>query len=190
MTEPDLQHARNPGPEAATTGELSTFNATFSHRTVSRQPGLASLPTQEAENDLLSLMTTLANLYDQDDVLEMQETKKIESGLDSDHGATSTVSTITTSSTQPSYVDSHETLRFKMEVVMKSYSANLYHIDGQPRDFQMARNFMTELRILSDFRVRRASEVVTLLGLHWDTTQLVSSSRRDMFLANQRKDIN
>ena len=168
------------GEDASATENLSTFNATFSYHTASRQTrtqreDAADSLIHEQGNDFLSLLTVIANLYKQSGVLEMQESKGPDSGQDSSFGATSTVTTIQTSYARPSSLDSYKTEKFVIGVKKKSYSTSLYHGDGRPRDLSMTRKFMTECRILSDARIRNCGYVVELLGLHWDTSQSVSS---------------
>jgi hypothetical protein len=73
-------------------------------------------------------MTCLTDLYNQDGVIEMQEIKEQPPTYAA--GATSTVSTIQASFTQPSSSDSYQLQNQVRQVVMKKYPSGLFHPNG------------------------------------------------------------
>lgn len=150
---------------------MPTFQATFSHRTTltTTTPGEPRPEDHACESDFLCLMTGAADLYKQDGVLEMQHNKnRLEAASYHASGATSVISKISASFTQPSASDAYHVQQRVRTVVMKKYPSHLFSSNGQPLNSINARSLVTEFKILSHPGIRASDNVVTLLGLHWD----------------------
>lgn len=153
-------------------GSQQTFRATFPHRTVTRSTGFTQRLGAEAQHDFLAFMTCAADLYSQTDVLEMEESTPDNESDQAVHssGATSTVSTITTSYTQPSNSNAYTVRNIKQRVAIKKYDTGLFHANGTPGNVERCRSFVTELRVLCHPVLRDSREVATVLGIHWHLT--------------------
>ncbi|KIW91808.1 uncharacterized protein Z519_07778 [Cladophialophora bantiana CBS 173.52] len=111
-------------------------------------------------------MTAVADLYAQEDILEMQCRSDV--GKPLAHGAVSEVSRIYAAVTQPSTVVSHQIERRNHVVVLKRSGTRLFLPGGQYTDTAAMRSFISELRILSQKAIREHPNIVKLLGVHWD----------------------
>ena len=150
---------------------LPTFRATFSHRPTTRLVDSAAHrdPDSVLRYYFLELMTCLADLYSQSGVLEMREHNASgKTFLVHASGATSRVTQITAPFAQLSGMDFYELQKRERLVVMKKYPPGLFYANGQAHNSDMARSFITELKVLCHPGIRRAEQIVTALGLYWD----------------------
>ena len=118
-------------------------------------------------------MTAVAELYGQEDILEMQCRKDI--GKPFARGAVSEVSRIYAAVTQPSTVVSHQVKRRNHVVVLKKSGIKLFLPNGQHSDTSAMQSFISELRILSHKAVREHPNIIKLLGINWDYFETVST---------------
>ena len=121
----------------------------FGQRSTTRlPPDLALADDYEHEHyEFLALITAIAELYFQHDVLEMQP--RMDKGEPLAHGAVSEVSTIYTAFTSPSAVISHRIRRKKHVVVIKQSESKLFMPNGQHNNESAIKSFISEIRILS-----------------------------------------
>ena len=146
----------------------------FGRRTTTRLPqeSTSSNEYDSEKYDFLALMTAIAELYSQEDILEMQCRK--DTGKPLARGAVSEVSTIFAAVTRPSAVVSHQVRRRKHVVVLKKSEAKLFLPNGQHNDTGAIRSFISEIRILSHKPVREHPNIIKILGVHWDYFETVS----------------
>lgn len=157
---------------------LPTFRASFSHRPTTRfiEPTGQNVSDSDIHYDFLEMMTCAADLYMQQGVLEMRglEVGSEELGFPIHaRGATSKVTRIKASFTQPSSLSFYDQKKQDRDVVMKKYPAGLFHANGEANNLNMARCFITELKVLTHPSIRNSKEIVTMLGLYWDLSTLV-----------------
>ncbi|KAM7217619.1 hypothetical protein V8F06_007003 [Rhypophila decipiens] len=130
-------------------------------------------------NDFLGLVTAIADLYSQDDVLEMQV--RTNRGQPFAKGSSFEVSTIHAAFTRRSFHVSDEVQRESRIVVVKQSASSIFgNRDGRARNLdpypvgpnsehdQSLRGFISELRILSHPRLRNDKNIIRALGIHWD----------------------
>jgi hypothetical protein len=148
----------------------------FGRRTTTRlPPGPTPADQQEEENhDFLALITAVAELYTQEDVLEMQGRR--EKGQPLGRGAVSEVSTVYAGFTRPSALISNRVHRERRVVVIKQSESKLFLPNGQPNDTSAIKSFITEIRILSHKDLRQHANIVKILGIHWDYFHTVSTT--------------
>ncbi|WQF80917.1 Putative serine/threonine-protein kinase, active [Colletotrichum destructivum] len=118
-------------------------------------------------------MTSTAELYSQDDVLEM-DLVHLGRRKPMAEGASSQVHTIKAAFTHLSTTATDSLDREKRQIIMKRSPTPLFDPKGLPRDLVAAAGFLTELRILSHPEIRNAENIVTLLGLYWDPSDMMS----------------
>ncbi|PCD46485.1 hypothetical protein AU210_001891 [Fusarium oxysporum f. sp. radicis-cucumerinum] len=121
---------------------------------------------EQEKYDFLALITAIANLYSQNDILEMQGRQ--DTGKPLSNGAVSEVSTIYAAVTRPSTIISHQTRTQKSLVVVKRSESKLFHPDGRCNDKAAIRSFISEIQILSHRSLRQHPNIVKILGVHWD----------------------
>lgn len=148
----------------------------FGRRPSKRLPSDAALQHDYGQEhyDFLALITAVAHLYGQQDVLEMQGRR--ERGRPLSRGAVSEVSYVDAAFTQPSTIISHRIRTQRRVVVIKQSESKLFLPNGQHNDEAAIRSFISEIQILSHAALRRHRNIVTILGIHWDYFQSVSSS--------------
>lgn len=184
ITSHDLQPYR--GPQHAQYDSLRdfpTFSASFSQRATTRNSifDAQNFSNSTVSYDFLSMITSIADLYTQDGVLEMKELKAGSKELDFPvraTGATSKVVTVEASFTQPSELNYYSLRSKRRQVVMKRYPPGLFHANGKPNDSSMAKSLITELKVLTHPGIRKSEYIVTILGLYWDSHILVSYGSR------------
>ena len=160
-----------PDQDHGSLDSMPTFQATFSHRTAlpSTLPGEHRPEDHARRNDFLCIMTAAADLYKQDGVLEMQHNRnRPEAASYHASGATSVISKISASFTQPSASDAYQMQQRATTVIMKKYPSHLFSSNGQPLNSDHARCLVIEIKILSHPGIRASEHVVSMLGLHWD----------------------
>jgi hypothetical protein len=147
----------------------------FGRRTTTRLPPDPTMADQQEEDfDFLALITAAAELYSQEDVLEMQGRK--EKGKPLGHGAVSEVSTVYAAFTRPSAVISDQIQKENRVVVTKQSEAKLFLPNGQPNNASAIRSLISEIQILSHKDLRDHANIVKILGIQWDYFQTVSGS--------------
>ncbi|MCJ1401236.1 hypothetical protein MMC11_004448 [Xylographa trunciseda] len=120
--------------------------------------------------DFLRLITSIAALYSQQDVLAMQQldgSAREEIGS----GASFQVASVHAESSRPSEVMAEKTVRHTQQVILKRTSRMLYQADEKEYDNETrlaAVSFLMEVRILSHPDIRAHSNVVSLLGIGWE----------------------
>lgn len=128
---------------------------------------------EQEKYDFLALITAIANLYSQNDILEMQGRQ--DTGKPLSNGAVSEVSTIYAAVTRPSTIISHQTRTQKSLLVVKRSESKLFHPDGRCNDKAAIRSFISEIQILSHRSLRQHPNIVKILGVHWDYRHTVCS---------------
>jgi hypothetical protein len=148
----------------------------FGRRTTTRlptDPNLLGEHEREEENfDFLALVTAIAELYSQEDVLEMQGRREM--GRHLGRGAVSEVSTVYAGFTRPSAIISNRIKRERRVVVIKQSESKLFLPNGQRNNTSAIKSFISEIRILSHKELRRHPNIVKILGIHWDYFHTVS----------------
>jgi hypothetical protein len=154
----------------------------FGRRTTTRllaDPGLVD--EREEENfDFLALITAIAELYSQEDVLEMQGRREL--GKHLGRGAVSEVSTIYAAFTRPSVIISNRIKKGRRVVVIKQSESKLFLPNGQRNNTSAIKSFISEIRILSHKELRYHPNIVKILGIHWDYFHTVSETSSFQFL--------
>lgn len=123
-------------------------------------------------DDFLGLVTAIAELYSQDDVLEMQTRKT--RGEPLAKGSMSEVSTVNAAFTSPSPAVSYQVTVQTHVVVVKQSASSIFPRDKSQHGWnnnqgnQSLRSFISELRILSHRGLRKDPNVIELLGIQWD----------------------
>ncbi|KAH6842426.1 hypothetical protein B0I37DRAFT_381908 [Chaetomium sp. MPI-CAGE-AT-0009] len=150
-----------------------TFDASisFGQRKTARLPR-SGVPLDAYENehyDFAALITAVADLYSQEDVLEMQGRQEVGKPLSA--GAVSEVSSVHAAFTRPSTLVSHQTNTRKHVVVIKRSESKLFLPNGQHNDKAAIKSFISEIRILSHSSLRQHPNIIRILGVHWDYFQ-------------------
>ena len=122
--------------------------------------------------DFLALITATAELYSQEDVLEMRAQRA--KGDPLGRGAVSEISTVYAKFTRPSAVISDQIQAQRRTVVIKRSEAKLFLPNGQPNHLSAVKSFINEIRILTHRELRSHSNIVTILGIQWDYFETVS----------------
>lgn len=124
-------------------------------------------------NDFISLMTAVADLYAQEDVLEMLAIRS--RGKYLTKGGVSQVSTIYAAFTRPSKTTCRQITRKERSVILKASPDGMFFPNGTALNRAAARIFITEMRILSHPGLRSHKNVTKALGLQWDFSRRVGA---------------
>ncbi|KAH6617386.1 hypothetical protein F5144DRAFT_391678 [Chaetomium tenue] len=149
-------------------------SVSFAHRTTTRLPRDDSVGTNiydQEQVDFLALITAIADLYTQDDVLEMQCRGEggRSSGMAVSRGAVGEVSAVYAAfKNRPRTATPEQGRRRRHIVVLKRARDKMFLPDGDHSNADIARSFITEIRILSHKSLRQHAHIVKLLGVHWD----------------------
>lgn len=145
----------------------------FGRRTTTRLlPDLDPVDQYGDENfDFLALITATAELYSQEDVLEMRARRAKGKALG--RGAVSEISTVYARFTRPSTIISDQVQAERRTVVMKRSEAKLFLPNGQPNHLSAVRSLINEIRILTHRELRSHPNIITILGIQWDYFQTV-----------------
>ncbi len=96
--------------------------------------------------DFVALIPAVADLYSQEDVLELQGRQG--AGKPLSNGAVSEVSSVYAAFTRPSTVVSHQTETRKHVVIIKRSESKLFLPNGQHNDEDAIKSFISKIRIL------------------------------------------
>ncbi|KAM5343687.1 hypothetical protein ACJ41O_012224 [Fusarium nematophilum] len=122
--------------------------------------------------DFLSILTCATDLYAQDGILQMRDTPPGELDV-SRYGSLSTVTRLDATYSQPSVEDSLRTDKKTLKARAKRYRPGIWDSKGNTNAHRAgdAKSFLVELRILSHAEIRRHENIVSILGLEWDSLQ-------------------
>jgi hypothetical protein len=148
----------------------------FGRMTTTRLPPEPDSSDQYGDEsfDFLELITATAELYSQEDVLEMRV--RGDKGKPLGRGAVSEVSTVYARFTRPSAVISDQVQGERRTVVVKRSEAKLFLPNGQPNHSSAVRSLINEIRIMSHRELRCHPNITTILGIYWEFFQTVSLS--------------
>ncbi|KAF4996193.1 hypothetical protein FDECE_12534 [Fusarium decemcellulare] len=122
--------------------------------------------------DFLSVLTCAADLYTQDGVLQMSDTPPGELDV-SGYGSLSSVTRLDANYSQPSVEDALRVDNKTIKARAKRYRPGIWDYKGDPFHHRAedARSLLGELRILSHVGVRKHEQIVSILGIEWDSIQ-------------------
>ncbi|KAE8346130.1 hypothetical protein BDV24DRAFT_158927 [Aspergillus arachidicola] len=152
-----------------TSGAISLEGTiSFAQRNTARLP---PSPTNthvhdEETCDFLALVTAVADLYSNPDVLEMQG--RAHRGRPLGRGAVSQVLTVNAAMVRPSANISTQINRERRVVVIKRADSRIFFSNGRPCNISLARSFISEIRILSHPPLRQHPNIIRILGINWD----------------------
>ena len=125
--------------------------------------------------DALALITVIATVYTNSDILEMQV--RIGNGKPLGSGAVSQVTRVNAEFNRPSRLIHSRVRKTQKDVVIKRSGARLLSDLTNEESRSRNRSFITELRILGHGVIRRHENIVTVLGVNWNCFDPVSLRR-------------
>ena len=145
-------------------------------RTVPRtEPGQTKQADSSTSPDFLWVITAIARLYAQNNVLEMQQLDNAtKSSLG--EGTTFQVSSVDAPSTTLSHKTANKAIHKVVKVVLKQTPPEVYHDNGTvngDRGRRAAESLLMELRILGHPQIRTHPNIVNLLGIGWQYSGMV-----------------
>lgn len=174
---PSSQIGDSNGPDSESILDASV---SFGRRTTTRLPRDESVSSSiyaREQVDFLALISAIADLYTQDNVLEMQCRGEggRSGGMAVSRGAVGEVSAVYAAfNNRPMAATAQPGRRRRYIVVLKRAADKMFKPNGDHNDADVARSFIAEIRILSHRSLRQHANIVTLLGVHWDHIDTVS----------------